>query len=82
MQCLTYVVSMSLSHNYRKVPCQPCAYCTGQCLMCTKLLAKPMTMVFGLGSEVQGFIIVAPFWVIVSSGYNTWSTKALGYNNS
>ena len=47
-----------------------------------RLRLRDLGMLAELGSKVQRFIILDPFRVIVlHSGYNTWSTKTLGYNN-
>ena len=47
----TYIVSMSLSHNHEKS-------CAGQCAhdFITSLVAKPMTMVIGLGTRLDVYM--------------------------
>ena len=50
MQCLTYVVFLSLAQCHGgKWPCHPCALPVG---LCTSLASIPMTVVIGLGTRL------------------------------
>ena len=48
MQLLTYVVSMSLSHNHENRPCQSCIqYMLNARAIFTSLVPRALTVVFG-----------------------------------
>ena len=55
MQCLTYVVSISLSHNHGKRPFQSTSRAGQRARFhaCTSLVPKPITVVIGLGTRLD-----------------------------
>ena len=50
MQRFTYVVFINLAHYYGKRPCQPRAV---NFRLCTSVVPRPMSVVFGLGTRLR-----------------------------